>query len=153
MSSTKCNSSSPVFIANTMCGKVCITLVALWVSLLSLSPHKKHLSWNPGNWGGIAQKGLTHYSISGGGGSSRTRRKRRKGTIIRTFLSMLFNDAFNWSDYTASVTEECMSVEKWWNDTDMRKINYTQKNLSRCHFVSNKFHMDWIKHWSCNTAA
>jgi hypothetical protein len=47
-------------------------------------------------------------------------------------------------DYATSVTEECMSVEKWCKDTGTGKVNYAQKNLSWCHFVCNKCHMDWI---------
>jgi len=45
----------------------------------------------------MAQNGMTHHRISGGGGggdnSSSSSRTRRNQKIIRTFLSMLFNDA------------------------------------------------------------
>ena len=51
-----------------MCEKIYITLVALRVSLLALPPHKKHLSWNPGNGEAMAQNGLMQHSSSGGGG-------------------------------------------------------------------------------------
>jgi len=30
----------------------------------------------------------------------------------------------------------------WWKDTD-RKWQYLETNLSQCHFVHHKSHMDW----------
>jgi hypothetical protein len=30
-----------------------------------------------------------------------------------------------------------------WNDTDRGKLKNLEKNLSQCHFVHNKSHMDW----------
>jgi hypothetical protein len=30
----------------------------------------------------------------------------------------------------------------WWNDTDSGKPNNSEKNLSQCHIVHYKFHMD-----------
>jgi hypothetical protein len=34
-----------------------------------------------------------------------------------------------------SVMGDLMSVEQWWNDTDKRQQNYSEKNLQECHFV------------------
>ena len=66
-------------------------------------------------------------SIGGGGGSSsRTRRKIRKQTTT-TFPSVLFNNATNWWDYTALVTEERVSMEKRWNETDTGIMNLSEK--------------------------
>jgi hypothetical protein len=36
--------------------------------------------------------------------------------------------------YTASVVDEWMSMEQWWNDTDRGKVKYSNKNLSQCQF-------------------
>jgi len=32
--------------------------------------------------------------------------------------------------------------ERWWNDTDKGKPNYSEKNLSSCHFVRRTSHVD-----------
>jgi len=36
-----------------------------------------------------------------------------------------------------------MNMEHWWNYTDLGKPEYLETNLSQCHFVYNKSHMDW----------
>jgi len=36
-----------------------------------------------------------------------------------------------------------MSKDHEWNDTDMRKEKYSEKNLSYCHFVHHKSQRDW----------
>jgi hypothetical protein len=33
--------------------------------------------------------------------------------------------------------------EHQWNETDRRKPKYSGKNLSQCHFIHHKYHMDW----------
>jgi hypothetical protein len=33
-------------------------------------------------------------------------------------------------------------MEHWWNETDREKLKYSAKNLSQCHFVHHKSHMD-----------
>jgi hypothetical protein len=45
--------------------------------------------------------------------------------------------------YTASVVDEWMSMEHWWNDTDRGILKYWEKNLSHTHFIHHKSHMDW----------
>jgi len=35
-----------------------------------------------------------------------------------------------------------MGLEQWWNDTDGGKPKYWEINLSQCHFVHQKYHMD-----------
>jgi len=32
-----------------------------------------------------------------------------------------------------------------WNDPDNGKSKYSVKNLSPCHFINHKFHMDWSR--------
>jgi hypothetical protein len=34
-------------------------------------------------------------------------------------------------------------MEHRWNEIDRGKPKYSGKNLSQCHFVHNKPHMDW----------
>ena len=34
--------------------------------------------------------------------------------------------------YTASVVDESMSMEQWWNDTDWGKLKYCEKNIIQC---------------------
>ena len=49
------------------------------------------------------------------------------------------------------------NVERWWNDTDRRKLKCSEggNNLSQCHFIHHSSHMDWpgIKlgpvQWNC----
>jgi hypothetical protein len=33
-------------------------------------------------------------------------------------------------------------MEHRWNETDRGKLKYWERNLSQCHFVHHKFHMD-----------
>jgi hypothetical protein len=33
-------------------------------------------------------------------------------------------------------------MEHWWNEIDREKPKYLEKNLSQCHFVHQKSHMD-----------
>jgi hypothetical protein len=33
-------------------------------------------------------------------------------------------------------------MEHWWNEIDRIKPKYSEKNLSQCHFVHHKSHMD-----------
>jgi hypothetical protein len=34
-------------------------------------------------------------------------------------------------------------MEHWWDDADENKSNYRDKNLSYCHAVHTKSHMNW----------
>jgi hypothetical protein len=34
-------------------------------------------------------------------------------------------------------------IEPRWNDTDRRKPENSEKNLSQCYFVHHKFHVEW----------
>ena len=54
---------------------------------------------------------------------------RRKGTpVCANVLTVSFTDAAKCEDCTASVGDECMSMENWWNDTDRQK--YWHRNVS-----------------------
>jgi hypothetical protein len=35
------------------------------------------------------------------------------------------------------------AMEHRWNEIDKGKPKYSRKNLSQCHFVHHKSHMDW----------
>jgi len=39
---------------------------------------------------------------------------------------------------------ERVIMEYWWNDTDRGKRRNCDKNPSKCHFVYQKSHMDWL---------
>jgi hypothetical protein len=34
-------------------------------------------------------------------------------------------------------------MEYFWNETDMHKPKYSEKNLSQCHFVHHKSYKNW----------
>jgi hypothetical protein len=36
--------------------------------------------------------------------------------------------------------ESNKSMKHWWNDTNMGKLNYSEKNLFQCHSVCHNFH-------------
>jgi hypothetical protein len=56
--------------------------------------------------------------------------------------SVLLNAALNCWHYIASVIDDSKGVEHWWNDADIRKPKYWEKNLSHCH-SAHKSHTDW----------
>jgi hypothetical protein len=45
-------------------------------------------------------------------------------------------------DYIASVIDELMSLKHWWNGTDREELKYSERNLSQCHFVHHKSHVE-----------
>jgi hypothetical protein len=48
---------------------------------------------------------------------------------------MSFKEAVNCQDYIASVIDERMNVEHWWNNADKVKPKYREINLPQHHFV------------------
>jgi hypothetical protein len=42
-----------------------------------------------------------------------------------------------------SPDDTCANMEQRWNDTDRGKQKDSDKSLSQCHFVHQKFHMEW----------
>jgi len=36
-----------------------------------------------------------------------------------------------------------MNMDQWWNDADRGNLKYSEKNLSHCHFVHHKSHIDY----------
>jgi hypothetical protein len=57
---------------------------------------------------------------------------------------MLFINTVNSYVYIVLGTDELMSKEHWWNDTDKGKLKYSDKNPSQCHAVHHKSHMAWL---------
>lgn len=51
------------------------------------------------------------------------------------FLSMSFKEAVNCQDNIASVIDERMNVEHWWNSADKAKPKKWEINLPQHHFV------------------
>jgi len=41
------------------------------------------------------------------------------------------------------VDEWTVSMNHWWNDHDMGKLTYLQRNVLQCHCAYYKSHMDW----------
>lgn len=41
------------------------------------------------------------------------------------------------------VSDEWMSVVHWWNNIDRTKQNHLERNLTQCHSVDHKSHIDW----------
>jgi len=48
---------------------------------------------------------------------------------------VLFNDAVNCGDCIMLVIDEGISRAIWWNNTDRKKREYSEKNLSRIHLA------------------
>jgi hypothetical protein len=56
---------------------------------------------------------------------------------------ILFNDAVRFWNHIASMIENWMSMEQWWNDINMGKLKYSKKNLLHCHFVYHRHLIHW----------
>jgi len=64
-------------------------------------------------------------------------REREKGDV-------LFNDAVNCWDHIMLLVGECnVSMESWWNDNSMGKLEYLDINVTQCPSVHCKCHVDW----------
>jgi len=37
----------------------------------------------------------------------------------------------------------CLKMSYWWNDTDRAAAKSMEENLSECHFIRYKSHIDW----------
>jgi hypothetical protein len=56
---------------------------------------------------------------------------------------VLLKATVNFYDCLASVTNERMGTEHWWNDSNMEKATYPRKSLPQCHFAHHEYHMEW----------
>jgi hypothetical protein len=62
-------------------------------------------------------------------------------TMLR---SVLFDDAINCYDYTASAMSGDGWMDEWWNDSDRGKQEHLgQKYLTQCHVFLHQPHTDW----------
>jgi len=60
-----------------------------------------------------------------------------------TCRNVLFNDALNCQDYTASVIDKWRDMDHWCNGTDRRKSKNSVKILSQCHFIHQRSNINW----------
>jgi hypothetical protein len=56
---------------------------------------------------------------------------------------MFLNNTVSWYVYVASVADMCVCMEYYWIDMDQETLKCLERNLSQCHFVHQKSHMDW----------
>ena len=58
-----------------------------------------------------------------------------------------FNDTVRWRHYSGAVDDEwSISVDQWWNYTDMGKLKYSTKYLCHCPlFFHHKSHVEWSR--------
>jgi hypothetical protein len=80
---------------------------------LCSSPNIKVIKWRTMRWAG-------HMA--------RTGEEKNSKCVI--------NDGFSCWDYTASVVEKWMSMQRWWNGTARRKPKYSDKNLYQHQFTT-----------------
>jgi hypothetical protein len=63
--------------------------------------------------------------------------------LFNVSLNGSFSNNVNGEDYASSVVNERnMNIENCWNYVGGGKLRYLEKNLSHCHFVHNKSHVD-----------
>jgi hypothetical protein len=66
--------------------------------------------------------------------------------MVCVCMRALFNDALSYWDYVAPVVAELKGMEERRNENGRGKPKYIllkKKNLSHCHFVRQKFHVEW----------
>jgi hypothetical protein len=66
------------------------------------------------------------------------------GVFISVELQLLTGSFFSPQVINLRAGYTQVNMEQWWNDTDRGKLEKnSEKNLSQCHFVHHKFHMDY----------
>jgi hypothetical protein len=58
----------------------------------------------------------------------------------------LFNDVVSFSYCIASVVDEWMRMEHWWNDTDRGRLKYWEKYLSNCMLYLLTYLLTYLLH-------
>ena len=99
---------------------------------LKKDPTRRHESWNSAScrWKNVKIKSADSHIIS----------ELSSKLLDRRFL---FSHAASCWKYIILVVDEwIMSMEYGMNDTDKWILKYWKKNLSKCHFIYHKSHLD-----------